>query len=159
MTEAESRADMFARFMSKVTVPSRKSDCWIWQATTARGYGQFSTGMSSKKAHRWIYEVVVGPIPDGHIIRHRCDTPRCVNPKHLEVGTDADNARDRSERGRGDDRKGERHPQARLTESDVREIRRLAHMGNTQSLIAKRFGVVRGQVQKIVSRKNWSHVQ
>ena len=57
--------------------------------------------MTSKfKAHRVSYEMANGPIPDGLIIRHKCDNPNCVNPKHLESGTQKDNMLDASFRGR-----------------------------------------------------------
>lgn len=77
------------------------SGCWVWTGgTTGRGYGIFSLGARGERvpAHRWSYEHHVGPIPEGHLVRHSCDNPPCVNPAHLETGTDKDNADDRTER-------------------------------------------------------------
>jgi hypothetical protein len=79
--------------------------CWIWTgAVDNHGYGKISLGgrslRTNLKAHRVSYEMANGPIPEGLGILHVCDTPGCVNPKHLYPGTQKDNARDMSKRGR-----------------------------------------------------------
>ena len=69
------------RFLSKVEItPS----CWIWMAQKVRGYGQFRGERSMMRAHRFSYELFVGPIADGMTIDHLCRNPSCVNPEHLE---------------------------------------------------------------------------
>jgi hypothetical protein len=76
--------------------------CWEWsgpQRATRSGYGVISLH-PSVLAHRFAYELFHGPIPDGLLVRHRCDNPPCVHPDHLLVGTNADNVRDMWERGR-----------------------------------------------------------
>lgn len=88
------------RFWSKV----RKSDgCWEWTASVnAKGYGRF--GVTSRHivaAHRFAYELVVGPIPDDQWVLHRCDNPRCVRPDHLFTGSPLDNSTDMVSKGRG----------------------------------------------------------
>jgi hypothetical protein len=86
------------RFWSKVV---KSNGCWLWKgATSRRGYGSATINGSSVATHRISYEAHVGPIPDGLYVLHSCDTPACVNPAHLRVGTSLDNARDRAERGR-----------------------------------------------------------
>ena len=74
--------------------------CWLWAGRmSGNGYGQAS-GRRGKPAHRLSYESRHGPIPPGMVIMHRCDTPLCVNPAHLRVGTQADNVRDMYIKGR-----------------------------------------------------------
>ena len=83
-------------------------ECWIWQGWKDRcGYGctQFGCGRKSrvgkvKKAHRVSYEFYVGPIPKGMYVCHKCDTPACVNPEHLFLGSQKDNMADCSSKGR-----------------------------------------------------------
>lgn len=88
------------RFWSYVL---KTSGCWEWKgATDGHGYGQISRGaeQSPYKAYRLSYEMFHGPIPEGLLVRHKCDNPICVNPDHLEVGTQKDNMQDASRRGR-----------------------------------------------------------
>jgi hypothetical protein len=75
--------------------------CWIWTDTLDRkGYARLSMYIAEKKhynprlAHRISYETYVEPIPAGMNVLHRCDTPACVNPHHLFVGSQADNIED-----------------------------------------------------------------
>lgn len=76
-------------------------DCWPWRGTCDQnGYGRVVFMTEKFKAHRVSYEMANGPIPDGLIIRHKCDNPNCVNPNHLEAGTQKDNMQDASKRGR-----------------------------------------------------------
>lgn len=86
------------RFLSKIQQDDN-SGCWLWMATTHKGYGKFAVG--SKRdgtnrnvlAHRYAYELWVGPIPEGLVLDHLCRTPGCVNPNHLEPVTVAENTR------------------------------------------------------------------
>lgn len=75
--------------------------CLFWVGTRDRdGYGKTKVNRRPWLAHRLSWALHNGPIPDGAVIRHRCDRPACVNPNHLEIGSQADNVRDRDERGR-----------------------------------------------------------
>ncbi len=78
--------------------------CWIWTASTTKGgYGKIGRGRQDEgtiDAHRLAYELYVGPIPVGMVVRHKCDVKLCVNPDHLELGTHADNVNDTMSRGR-----------------------------------------------------------
>lgn len=152
-------ADTFARFMRQVEIGDVPGSCWWWTGNLGDGrYGAFSLNGKSVKAHRWIYELLFGEVPEGLIMRHRCDQPRCVNPQHLTVGTHADNRADMFERGRGPNRKGDRHPMAKLNEAQARRIRVLSELGRSHPAIAEEFGVSRSQVQRIASGRGWSHL-
>lgn len=86
------------RFWTKVDV---RDGCWSWRAArNPKGYGVFSCEGRTVSAHRFSYELYNGPIPSGMVVRHKCDNPPCVNPDHLELGTQADNERDKINRGR-----------------------------------------------------------
>lgn len=82
------------RFWSKVV----KSDkCWKWTGAKSQGYGYLNAGGKEDgliRAPRLSYQIHFGDIPDGLIVRHRCDNPECTNPEHLVLGTHADNSRD-----------------------------------------------------------------
>ncbi len=85
------------RFWAKV---DRTGDCWIWTAASLGGYGQFGTEQGIQGAHRFSYEIVNGPIPSGLNVCHTCDTPLCVKPNHLFVGTQQENVVDSYDKGR-----------------------------------------------------------
>lgn len=96
-----------SRFNEK-WVPVTETGCWLWTAAVAGGaggmwYGYMSVGGkggAAKRAHRISYELYKGDIPNGMLVRHKCDNPLCVNPDHLELGTHKDNSSDMTERGR-----------------------------------------------------------
>ena len=84
--------DAYDRLSDKFVFAS--DGCWIWTSTiTKKGYGRFWFGARSHRAHRFMYELLVGPIPDGLVLDHLCCETRCVNPAHLEPVTAAENSR------------------------------------------------------------------
>lgn len=96
----DARNRTIRRFWAKV---SRGPGCWEWTGSRnpVNGYGQFHpTKHTNYRAHRFAYEVSVGPIPPGMLVMHACDNRRCVNPAHLSLGTQLDNMRDAVAKGR-----------------------------------------------------------
>lgn len=83
-------------------IPVPESGCWLWTGDTSQyGYGKFRIGAHAYGcAHRFFYEQLVGPIPDGLCVLHKCDTRLCVNPGHLFLGTKKDNWDDSVRKGR-----------------------------------------------------------
>jgi DNA invertase Pin-like site-specific DNA recombinase len=86
------------------------------------------------------------------VVRHKCDRPICCNPAHLEIGTPADNVRDREKRGRG------RAPGRRLTLEQVETIRARHSAGEHYATIAADFGVALDHVYRIATRRAWKDV-
>lgn len=85
---AGARRSPAVRFWEKV---NKTENCWLWAGSTSVGYGRFYVDGHTVGAHRWAYESLVGPIPDGLVLDHLCRTPACVNPAHLEPVTQREN--------------------------------------------------------------------
>lgn len=134
--------------------------CWIWlMSADKHGYGYFHIDAVSVKAHRASYEEYNGPVPKGMLVCHRCDTPACINPEHLFVGTYKDNAEDMVKKGRQSRKKGERIGTSKLLESEVREISLLLqHSQLAQGAIAEKFKVNQRTISEINIGKRWTHV-
>lgn len=104
------------------------------------------------RASRLAYMSYYGPIPDGLVVRHKCDNPACINPVHLEVGTQADNMRDRENRGRGVRLTGAASPKAKLTAAEVAEIKTSSE---TYKTLAARYKVSLSAINHIKNRRSW----
>lgn len=120
-------------------------------------HGYISTTIRGKyiELHRKIYMETYGEIPSGYIVRHKCDNPACINPKHLELGTHTDNNRDKVLRGR--QAKGERQGLSRLKTEQVIEIKNRLRDKNYISIssLAKEYGVSRGAINAIRRGDTW----
>jgi hypothetical protein len=124
----------------------RDGECWPWLgAANNKGYGQVRINGKAHYVHRLHYELHRGEIPKGQTLRHKCDNPICCNPDHLEPGTQKQNLVDMAQRKRST---------AKLCEQEVREIRALAGTVSQHEL-AKRYGVAKGTVSWIISRRSW----
>ncbi len=146
------------RFTSRVGPPDANG-CTPWLARCEpQGYGLIWFNGRQQKAHRVAYQLFVGPIPEGMVLLHSCDNRRCVNLDHLRPGTTAENVRDRCQKGRSSDRRGEKSATAKLTETDVREVLRLLSTGLTQREVAAQFGVWQPAISKIHLRQRWAHL-
>lgn len=139
--------------------------CWLWTGARKRLYGKF--GYPQVLAHRASWEIHRYPIPEGLCVLHKCDTPLCVNPNHLFLGTRTDNAADREAKGRGrqgshfqngnkcGSMPGEKHPEAKLTDAGVRAIRVDIR---SQQAIAMDYGVAQTTISRIKLKQSWANV-
>lgn len=134
--------------------------CWEWTGSKTGKYGRFSFQWVDRYAHRVSYELYKGDIPEGMHVLHDpvlCNNTICVNPHHLRIGTDADNNRDQDISGTRS--VGQDHPNSKLTEDDVRAIRReYAAGGVSQKELALKYGITQMPVSRIIRRVTWKHV-
>lgn len=145
-------AQRISAFWSNVDKSPDEDACWLWTGfRDVGGYGRVSKWREANEqmAHRISYLIAHGEIPKGLHVLHQCDNPSCVNPRHLFLGTNTDNMRDRDEKGRV--ASGERNGRAKLSDEDVFEILRLTAEGVRQKEIAKRFSVGRDYIWRITT--------
>lgn len=156
-----------ARFWKKVDKSGGPGACWLWLASCQYGgHGQFQANRMGEpkrvvQAHRWAFEELNGPIPEGMVVRHACDNPPCVNPAHLLLGSQVDNVADMVGRGRGFvpqavPMPGESNPNAKLTAEQVQVIRDRWEAGETGRGLAREYGVSPAQISRIVNGKRWA---
>ncbi len=123
-------------------------DCWTWlgRISPATGYGKKQFHGKTLLAHRWVYEQLLGPIPEGLVINHKCRNRACVNPHHLEVTTTAGNCRD----GAG----------TKLTIEQVREIkaRQDGRKWGEGARLARKFGVSSALIHDIWNGRAWMEI-
>lgn len=140
------------RFWSKVDHRG-PDECWLWTAAlNTNGYGKLALRVGGERrdllAHRFALILRVGRSLDaGEYATHTCDTPACVNPRHLVIGSPLTNMRDKFQRNRdGNPMSFER----------AEELRELYRSGWKQTRLAERFGIQQPQVSRIISGKKWN---
>lgn len=145
-------------------MPVPEAGCWLWLGPTSHnGYGRFKVNGRSVVASRYSWETAYGPIPPGHQVCHKCDTPSCVNPLHLFTGTAAENELDKMRKGRQSKgashnasiknrAAGERGGMAKLSSLEVAAIR---SDNRPQRAIAASYGVTQALVSSIKLNKIW----
>jgi hypothetical protein len=162
------------RFWAKV---DRTGRCWLWTAgVDSCGYGVFWYEGAPQRAHRVSWQLTRGRIPRRRKVLHRCDTPGCVRPTHLRLGTQRDNILDCVARGRTNPRsingprprvlprggrrggRGEFNGHAKLTAAQVRRIRVLKVGGKTNRALSAQFGVDPSHISGIVNRRGWKNI-
>lgn len=159
------------RFWEKV---KKVGSCWEWQGALVQncGYGRISNNYKNIYVHRYAYELLCGPIPDGLFVLHHCDNPMCVNPVHLFLGTHQDNMNDmklKNRKATGENHwthvkpaqvaKGEKCSKTKLSVAQVYEIREKykPHQYGFHKL-ANEYGVSHQSIKYIIERKNWKHI-
>jgi hypothetical protein len=137
---------------------NKTPDCWLWIASKTKGYGVFPNKLiRSRLAHRYSFRIAFGFLDENLLVLHKCDTPACVNPAHLFLGTHQDNATDKISKGRGKTGVclGEANNKAKLNANQIIKIRQDARSGQ---VIAEEYGVSRATVHRVKTKKNWRRV-
>lgn len=149
------------RFYAKVNKIPTETGCLEWLAGLRNGYGHFNIRGIYIYAHRYAWELINGPIPDGMYVCHVCDNRKCCNPAHMFLGTSTDNIRDMNKKGRQSSPphpKGEQNSNSVLTTEDVLAIRSDKFAGWEQREIAKYFGISQASVWRVLHRRTWKHI-
>lgn len=128
-------------------------ECALWPWATHNGYGRFSKARKNIRANRYAYERRNGLIPDGMQVCHRCDNRRCVNHRHLFLGTTQVNTADMVAKGR--QAIGERVARTKLRQVEAVEIK--ASSARAADL-AKRFNISEAAVWSIRNNRTWRHI-
>ncbi len=145
-------------------IPEPNSGCWLWMGSVLpKGYGRLSVAGKMQMAHRASFQAHCGDIPSGMFVCHRCDTPACVNPDHLFLGTNADNVRDMFRKGRAalpptiripnTRRRGETNGASRLSNAQRVEV---TQSREPSRVLSARYGVSMDVIQRLRSGERWS---
>lgn len=139
-----------ARF-DRSWIPEPNTGCWLWVAAERSGYGQFYTRHNGERdcflSHRLSWLLHNGPIPPGLHVLHKCDTPLCINPRHLFLGTQRDNLEDMTRKGRRGHVTLDQHSIVQIRNSNL-----------SSRKLGKLFGVSHTQIGKIKQNRAWVEV-
>lgn len=127
----------------------KSSGCWIWQGKkTNEGYGLICVQTKYVTTHRESFRVFKGPIPNGQLVLHSCDTPLCVNPAHLSLGSRIDNAQDMIRKGRA--------PHMKNLAATPEQVQLIVSSNKPCIALSRETGVSYGIVRKIKAGKHWT---
>lgn len=143
----------------EITWKINENGCWICTShkPNSSGYPGIRRNGLNLKVHRYMYEKYNGKIPKELHVLHKCDTPMCINPEHLFLGTNADNVADKMAKGRCKTGREEHHWKSKLTQDDVIKIRtQLLHLSNEE--IANMFNVQKSAISKIRVGRTWNKI-
>lgn len=142
-----------ARLMSYVT---KTKNCWLTPAKPGDRFMFWFRGRLDM-GHRVSYILHRREIPAGLEVCHTCDTPSCVNPEHLFLGTHLENMQDGQRKGRIN--QGSKHGMAVLTETQVIYIIRHGKRGESTKILAAKFGISERTIRRIKNRRGWKHMR
>jgi len=134
----------------------KKSDdeCWEWKGyLIPNGYGQLKVKQKNVYAHRYSYELHYGRIPDNLLVCHKCDNRKCVNPRHLFLGTQKDNVHDMDRKGRRVVKPGTQ----KITRKDAENIRLLHREGVHVDILAEKYGLKPCTIRNIIAYRLWKN--
>lgn len=137
--------------------------CWEWQGKiNESGYGILNVRESGKKidilAHRESYKIHKGEIPCGLCVLHKCDNTACINPEHLWVGTQKENAQDCVKKGRFFNGHARSKASGKIKEEQVVEMRELYKNGISRKELQEKYKLSQSQVSGILTYKFWRHI-
>lgn len=139
------------------------TNCWLWKQRCTHGYGVVGPGhrlakkYNNTKLSRLSYNIFVGPIPEGQVVRHKCRSRQCCNPAHLELGTQYENVQDKKRDGTTV--KGVDQVSSKLTEQDVKDLRKLFATGRyTKRYLGNLFEISPTVIRRIILGVMWSHI-
>ena len=159
---------LFTRLLVN-SVKNEATGCMEWALGATRdGYGKVKVGGKTWRAHRAMWMAVHGDAPQGMMVCHRCDNPKCVNVEHLFLGTAAENMADKLAKGRYKggpshwktrSSAGCNNVNARINDEIARQIRGLRRSGVSAAAIAQIFNIASQTVYKVASGRSWKHVE
>jgi hypothetical protein len=153
----ERTKDLPDLFWPKVAV-GHPDECWEWLGHRRQsGYGWFNARGRPTNAHRVAYALAKGPIPDGAFVCHSCDNPPCCNPRHLWLGSPAENTKDMDRKGRRtfSTKIGAENHNAKLNAEVALEI---VSSNLSNKALSKKFGVTPSAINNVRKGKAWAHV-
>lgn len=145
--------------IDKYVMPEPNTGCWLWSGCINKnGYGILKMNNKVSLAHRIIYEHIAGKIPENLLACHHCDTPSCVNPDHIFIGTNKDNSNDRDRKKRLHIKIGVINGRALFDNSQVLAIKDASKMGHKRRHIAKYFNNRFAAIDDIIYNRRWKHI-
>lgn len=138
--------------------PDPNTGCFLWGGwINDDGYGRIIDDGKRYFAHRLLYELRFGKIPEGMVVMHKCDNPACVNPAHLKVSTQAENVLDMYAKGRNGHKKfsGENSPNSKITEQLATYIR---NCKKSVTELVKELSISKTQIYRIRRNESWKSV-
>ena len=132
-------------------IQKQENGCWIYKGATSGPYGKIRWNVKWHSAHRISYEQFVGPIQKDKWVCHKCDTPKCVNPDHLFLGSPSDNHKDAIAKKRVPI--GEKSHWAKFTDKQIKEMRLLKQEGFTYERLSIIFNCSYTFVCDVIKKK------